>query len=54
MFAELGTPSDKKREVAIPNAGDHVIGSSITSGDVPGVEKETERFMTEILGIKPL
>jgi esterase/lipase len=54
MFSQLGTPNDKKREVAIPNAGDHVIGSSITSNDVPGVERETERFMTEVLGIKPL
>lgn len=54
MFAELGTPNDKKREAAIPNAGDHVIGSYITSNDVPGVERETERFMTEVLGIKPI
>ncbi|MBO9199928.1 MULTISPECIES: alpha/beta hydrolase [Niastella] len=54
MFAQLGTPSDKKREVAMPNAGDHVIGSWIRSNDVPGVERETERFMTEVLGIKAL
>lgn len=54
MFAELGTPNDKKKEVAMPNAGDHVIGSSIRSNDVPGVERETEKFMTDILGIKPL
>jgi esterase/lipase len=54
MFSELGTPNDKKREVAIPDAGNHVIGSSIRSNDVPGVERETERFMTEVLGIKPL
>jgi esterase/lipase len=53
MFAQLGTPADKKREVAMPNTGDHVIGSWIRSNDVPGVERETERFMTEVLGMKP-
>lgn len=52
MFAQLGTPADKKREVAMPNTGNHVIGSWIRSKDVPGVERETERFMTEVLGIK--
>jgi hypothetical protein len=31
-----------------------VIGSWIRSNDVPGVEKETERFMTDVLGIKPI
>jgi esterase/lipase len=54
MFSQLGTPADKKREVAMPNTGNHVIGSWIRSKDVPGVERETERFMTEVLGIKPL
>jgi esterase/lipase len=54
MFSQLGTPADKKREVAMPNTGDHVIGSSIRSNDIPGVERETERFMTEVLGIKPM
>jgi esterase/lipase len=52
MFTQLGTPADKKREVAMPNTGDHVIGSWIRSNDVPGVERETERFITEVLGIK--
>ncbi|WP_205508313.1 alpha/beta hydrolase [Longitalea arenae] len=54
MFAQLGTPADKKREVAMPNTGDHVIGSSIRSNDIAGVKRETERFMTEVLGIQPL
>jgi len=54
MFDELGTPADKKREVAIPNAGNHVIGSWIRSHDVQSVEREAEKFMTEVLGIKPV
>jgi esterase/lipase len=53
MFSQLGTPADKKRAIAMPNAGNHVIGSWIRSHDVPGVERETEAFMTEVLGIKP-
>lgn len=54
MFSQLGTPADKKREKAMPNTGNHVIGSWIRSHDVPGVEKEAELFMTEVLGIKPV
>lgn len=54
MFSQLGTPANKKREKAMPNTGNHVIGSWIRSHDVPGVEKETELFMTEVLGIKPV
>jgi esterase/lipase len=54
MFSQLGTPTDKKREKAMPKTGNHVIGSWIRSNDVPGVEQETERFMTEVLGIKPI
>jgi esterase/lipase len=54
MFNQLGTPADKKREKAMPNTGNHVIGSWIRSHDVPGVEKEAELFMTEVLGIKPV
>lgn len=54
MFSQLGTPAAKKREKAMPNTGNHVIGSWIRSNDVPGVERETELFMTEVLGIKPV
>jgi esterase/lipase len=54
MFQELGTPADKKRAVAIPRAGNHVIGSYIKSQDIGGVEKEIEKFMNEVLRIKPL
>lgn len=49
MFDELGTRNSLKRKVAIPNAGDHVIGSSIRSKDVAGVERETVRFAEEVL-----
>ncbi|WP_426327536.1 alpha/beta hydrolase [Pedobacter sp. R-06] len=45
MFDELGTPNNLKRKVAIPNAGNHVMGSYITSKDLPSVEKAIESFV---------
>jgi hypothetical protein len=51
MNAELGTPDSLKLIKAIPNAGAHVIGSSITSGDVEGVYNEMEKFMVNQVGI---
>lgn len=48
MHRALGTPEKLKRAVAIPNAGAHVIGSSITSGDVPGVEAAITGWWKEI------
>jgi pimeloyl-ACP methyl ester carboxylesterase len=51
MFDELGTPESLKRKTALPNAGDHVIGSPIKSHDVAGVQKEVEKFMTDVLHI---
>jgi len=51
MFAELGTEPAKKHEVAMPLTGNHVIGSYIKSADVEGVEREIEKFMTEILNM---
>lgn len=38
MHRALGTPEQLKRAVPIPNAGAHVIGSSLASKDIPGVE----------------
>ena len=38
MFEQLKTSADKKRSLALPNTGDHVLGSPIKSGDVAGVE----------------
>ena len=49
MFTQLSTPDSLKREIAIPNAGDHVIGSYIKSKDFESVQKECERFALEVL-----
>jgi pimeloyl-ACP methyl ester carboxylesterase len=49
MFSELATPDSVKREMALPNTGAHVIASPIKSNDVVSVEKETKRFLEEVL-----
>jgi hypothetical protein len=49
MFNQVSTPADKKREVALPNTGNHVIGSYIKSKDLKSVEDETLKFTREIL-----
>lgn len=49
MFRQLSTPPDLKREIAVPNAGEHVIGSYIKSKDVKTVIDECEKFGKEIL-----
>jgi pimeloyl-ACP methyl ester carboxylesterase len=52
MFDELGTNATHKREVAMPNTGDHVIGSPFKSNDAAGVQNEIEQFMEQVLLLK--
>ena len=47
MFDELG--STKKEKQALPNTGNHVMGSSITSKDVPAVEKAIAQFASKYI-----
>ena len=54
MFSQLSTPLDQKWQMAVPNAGDHVIGSYIKSKDVKTVESEIDSFAAEILHLKEL
>jgi pimeloyl-ACP methyl ester carboxylesterase len=49
MFNQLGTPANQKRQVPVPNAGDHVIGSYVKSKDLQTVEDECEKFAVDIL-----
>lgn len=44
MNEQLGTPADLKVAKAMPNAGAHVLGSSLTSKDLDGVYQEIEKF----------
>lgn len=54
MFTQLGTASEKKREIPFPEAGDHVICSAFNSKDIEGVERETFKFCEEVVGLKPV
>lgn len=51
MFNELGTPANLKMKIAFPEAGAHVIASDIRSKDWQGVERETEKFLSGIVGL---
>ncbi len=52
MFKQLGTAASLKKAVAMPETGNHVIGSPFKSKDVAGVEKEIAQFLSST-GIKP-
>jgi hypothetical protein len=54
MFTQLGTPDSLKRQLAIPNAEAHVLGSPIKSKDVEGVKKACSDFATGILHLQPV
>ena len=54
MMVSLGTPVEKEKMVAIPNAGNHVLASPIQSKDILSVEKETALFLQEIMHLTPL
>ncbi|MEJ0033019.1 MAG: alpha/beta hydrolase [Bacteroidota bacterium] len=54
MEKELGTPEDMKVAKAIPDAGVHVIGSKMTSKDLPAVEQAIDDFATQKLGMKQI
>jgi esterase/lipase len=49
MFVQLSTADSLKRAIALPLTGDHVIASPIKSKDVAGVERETKRFLNELI-----
>lgn len=49
MHKQLGTPDNLKEAIAMPNAGAHVLGSSMTSKDVEGVYAAMEKFAVEKL-----
>jgi esterase/lipase len=53
MFDELGTPAPLKRKVNLPSTMRHEMASKYLSHDVAAVERETERFLEQIVGLKP-
>lgn len=54
MFSELGTPANEKIKMAMPNVGNHVMGSYIKSKDLLDVQQAIEKFMQRQLKIEPV
>jgi len=54
MFDELGTEKNKKIKEAMPNVGNHVMGSYIKSKDLADVQKAIEDFIEKKLKIQPV
>lgn len=52
MFNSVSTPESKRREIAFPNAGGHVIGCEHTSGSIEKLQDACEDFGTTILKLK--
>jgi esterase/lipase len=52
MFDELGTAEGLKRRVAFPDAQAHVIASSLRSKEWQNVERETDKFLSEVLHLE--
>lgn len=53
MYSELGTDTTLSRSIALPNTENHVLGSHLKSKDLVSVERETKRFLEDILKLKP-
>lgn len=51
MHKLLGTPGNLKREVAIADAGVHVIGCGLYAKDIPAVENAINSFASEVLAL---
>ena len=54
MYDQLGTPDNKKREVAFPNATNHVLASPLWNKDYETVKKATFQFAEDVLGMQPV
>jgi esterase/lipase len=54
MFSQIATPTNLKKELPIPNAGNHVIGGSILSKDIASVNVACSDFAVNILNLKKL
>ena len=54
MFEQLGTPDALKRQVAFPEAGNHVIASYVRSADWEGVMNQTDKYLREVMDLEPV
>lgn len=53
FYDQLGTKDELKQKVAFPEAGNHVICSSMLSKDIDQVRTSTFKFAEEVLKLKP-
>lgn len=49
---QTATPADQKRCIPFPNGGNHVLISDIMAKDYSKVQKETYKYLEEVLGMK--
>lgn len=54
MYSQINTPDSLKREQAIPNAGNHVLGSYVLSKDLESVKNACNSFAIDVLKLKPV
>jgi pimeloyl-ACP methyl ester carboxylesterase len=54
MNDQLSTPDSLKVIKAVPDAGDHVIGSALVSKDVETVYQEASQFLRDKVGVRNL
>jgi pimeloyl-ACP methyl ester carboxylesterase len=52
MFDELGTPEELKIKLALPDAGDHIIGCEETSNSVPELTEAIRGFLHQMIATK--
>ena len=51
MFEQIATPDARKQSIAVPGAGNHVLGSYVISKDIPSVEKNITEFLAKVMGM---
>ena len=54
MFTQLSTPDFEKKMVAVPNTGNHVLGSSIVSHDIITPQNEIALFLSSVMQLKAI
>ena len=54
MYASVSTPENKKRKVAFPEAGDHVIASNLKTESWDKVLQESISFLEEVAHLDPV
>lgn len=54
MFSEIGTPADQKIEVPLPDAGTHIICSSLFNTHLESVWTPITSFMENVMHISPV